>query len=172
MAQSQPVVPPQPNQAFYPVSALYLFQEYRSIEVYQAAFSVAPPQFDFSRRPKLWFDSTVDAANDPLGIVVYNAYRLNPQTQSWSYALIAMPNKEAATVNIPLMAERNAPLMPDWEVPARALLDNEQLFPTIGNALQIKRTDLALQQAQDLGQFTDADRTLLQAIAKQLNVNV
>ena len=168
--QSLPVVPAQPNQAYFSADLLALFQRYGSPEQYQAAFGVASPPFDKSKRPKLWFDSTVNASGDPLGIVVYNVYRLNPQTQTWGYTIIAMSNAEAATVNIPEQTERNTAILPDWEFPSRGLLANEQLFPTIGNVLQVKRTDLAVQVAQDLGQFTAQDRALLQAIAKQLNV--
>lgn len=103
-------------------------------------------------------------------MAIYYAYRLDPVKQQWSYVLIAMPNKEAATINLLPGVEFNFVPLPEWEVPARALLPNEQIYPFLGNVLQIKRTDLALQQAQQLGQFTDQDRALLQAIAKQLNV--
>jgi hypothetical protein len=169
--QSQPTTPPQPNQAYYSISALNVFHEYTNAASYSAAFGVPPAPFDQTRRPKTWFDSTVDAAHDPEGIAIYYAYRLDPVKQQWGYTLIAMPNKEAATVNILPDAELNFTPLPEWEVPARTLLPNEQLYPFLGNVLQVKRTDLAEQVAEDLGQFTNQDRTLLRAIAKQLNVS-
>jgi len=159
--QSVPVTPAQPNKPVYPVSALYLFAQFNTPEAYQAAAGEAPPTFDPTKRPKNWFDSSVDLT-DPAATVVYSAYRLSKVTGGWSYTIIAMSAAEAASVN--LIPDGIADSMPGWEVPARALLPNEVLQPTIGNVLEIRRTDLSV----DDGRFSQADRDILNRIAEKL----
>ena len=58
---SQPVVPAQPNTEFYGLQDLALFKSY-SRDSYRAAFGVEAPAYDLSRRPKSWFDSSVDVS--------------------------------------------------------------------------------------------------------------
>jgi hypothetical protein len=53
---SQPVIPPQPNQLYYGVSALALFQTFTR-DTYLSAFGIQAPPYDPTRVIKTWFDS-------------------------------------------------------------------------------------------------------------------
>ena len=66
---SQPVIPPQPNQLYYGVSALALFQTFTR-ETYLSAFGIQAPSYDPTRVIKTWFDSTVDTSN-PSNVALY-----------------------------------------------------------------------------------------------------
>ena len=155
---SVPTDPPQPQgQTTYPISDLYRVLQYSSPAAYVAAFNVQPAPFDSTRRPKTWFDSTVDLS-DPLAIVPYFVYRKNPSTGVWSYQLIAMSASEAATVNIGTPPSPAPAPQPEWEVPARALVTGETLVAQ-PMGLYVENTLLG-----DDGMFHNADRAMLQAV--------
>jgi hypothetical protein len=95
---SQPVIPAQPNAEFYSIQDLALFKSY-SRESYRAAYGLEAPAYDPARRPKSWFDSTVDvSAPDNVAI-----YRIATQDSNGNGILrqIVMPAQEAAAVNLP-----------------------------------------------------------------------
>lgn len=106
--ESKPVVPPQPDRLIYGPSDLVLLKTYTR-ETYEKEFGVQAPPFDTSRRPKYWFDSTVDLT-DPEALVAYKIVSMdkggNPVIRT-----MAMTAQEAATVN---MAGR--PKYPEYNV--------------------------------------------------------
>ena len=95
---SQPVIPPQPNQLYYGVSALALFQTFTR-ETYLSAFGIQAPSYDPTRVIKTWFDSTVDTSN-PSNVALYNIVGQD-QSGNWRVQQMVMPAQEAATVNLP-----------------------------------------------------------------------
>jgi hypothetical protein len=92
------VVPAQPDTEFYSIQDLALFKSH-SRESYRAVFGVEAPPYDPRRRPKSWFDSTVDVSAPEKDVW----YRIATQDQRGAPILtrIAMPASEAATVNLP-----------------------------------------------------------------------
>jgi len=144
----------QPNQPYYPVSEKHLFPTYFSAAAYQAATGKAAPVFNPARKQKNWFDPGANPAS-PF-FLIYSVYA-----------------QEAGSLNIlpdsgPLHG--HPPGTGIWGVPASPLLPNEQLFPTIGNVLLVRRIDLAPASQND--SFALADRELLRAIAQKLGVEV
>src|SRR5215831_10541886 len=95
---SQPVVPPQPNEAYYGIQELGLFQTFTRT-TYQSAFGVQAPAYDPSRLIKTWFDSTVDTSTST-NIAVYRIIAQD-QNGNWGVQQMVMPVSEAAIVNIP-----------------------------------------------------------------------
>ena len=92
---SQPVIPPQPNQQYYGVSALALFQTFTR-ETYLSAFGIQAPSYDPTRVIKTWFDSTVDTSN-PSNVALYNIVGQD-QSGNWRVQQMVMPAQQAATV--------------------------------------------------------------------------
>jgi hypothetical protein len=95
---SQPVVPPQPNEEYYGVQALGLFQTFNR-NTYLSAFGVQALAYDPSRLIKNWFDSTVDTSS-PGNIAVYKIVAQD-QNGNWGLQQLVMPASEAAAVNLP-----------------------------------------------------------------------
>ncbi len=94
---SQPTVQPQPNQEFYGIDSLALFQAYTR-DTYREAFGSDAAPWDPSRRTKTWFDSTVESSQGNPA-----AYKVVGQDSSgtWGLRPMTMPAIEAATVNLP-----------------------------------------------------------------------
>lgn len=95
---SQPVIPPQPNLAFYGIQDLGLFKNYTR-ESYRAAFGIEAPAWDPAKVKKSWFDSTVDQS-DAANVAVYKIAGKDP-SNNWTIKQLVMPAREAATVNLP-----------------------------------------------------------------------
>ena len=92
---SLPVVQPQPEREIYGLTDVRLFKEFTRSE-YKAEYGVEAPEFDPTRRPKTWFDSSVDLS-DPDAFVHYSVIRVvngNPKACD-----IYMPAWEAASIN-------------------------------------------------------------------------
>lgn len=92
------VIPPQPDAAQYPISALYLFREY-SRQTYQQATGKQAPPFDPSRPPKGWWD---DAATGAPYLVAHGGGVME----------LSIPKDQARTVNLP-----GAYTYPAWTEP-------------------------------------------------------
>jgi hypothetical protein len=164
---------PQPNQPMYPVSELYLFDQYQTPADYKKANGKDAPAPDVTRRPKTWFDpAAVEIAKrDPDEPINYRIVRRplggsgNPVVVS-----ISLPSFEAASVNLfpgGAMTDPTDPIFvararPPWEVPMRDLLPNEVLgtLPPLG-AIIVKRTDIAPPDGGEGGGFTTNDRARL-----------
>jgi len=119
---SRPVVPAQPSTEFYSLQDLALFKSYYR-DSYRSAFGVEAPAYDASRRPKSWFDSSVDVSA-PDNVAVY---RIATQDQNGNGILrqIVMPALEAAVVNLP-----GAILYPPYIVtPTRAARGGSSMNP-------------------------------------------
>lgn len=168
---SLPVEKPQPNTPIYPASALQLFDTFNSPDEFFKRFGVAPPAWDSTRRPKNWFDTSLDLS-DPTSSVEYRVVHQVPKTGEWKVIVIAMSVLEASVLNLAPSAfpSGSPPLPPLWEVPIRALLPNERLHPTPFGA-QIMRVDLQLAADEQAGKFTAHDRAVLVAIAGKLGVD-
>ena len=170
---SLPTIKPQPDRVQYGVSEIALFKNYMTREEYRA-YTGENATFDVARRPKYWWDSSVDLSDleEPIS---YQVVRMVKGV--WQVVTITMPAYEAATVNIPEtlntaatpgMPEYQARIRPQWELPIRQLLPNERL-DNFMNVCVVIRTDLEL-GAQSNGSFTAADRDLLRKIAAKLGV--
>ncbi|HLH41537.1 MAG TPA: hypothetical protein VKV74_01030 [Bryobacteraceae bacterium] len=94
---SQPVIPSQPDQLYYGVSALALFQTFTR-DTYLSTFGIQAPPYDPSRVIKTWFDSTVDTSN-PSNVALYNVVGQD-NSGNWGLQQLVMPAQEAATVNL------------------------------------------------------------------------
>lgn len=94
---SIPQYPPQPDQAIYGFSVLQTVPTFTR-QSYLNAFGVQPPDFDATKPPKFWFDSTVDLSNSA-NVAVYQTVQLDGITAS--IVQLQMPATQAASVNIP-----------------------------------------------------------------------
>jgi hypothetical protein len=174
---SAPVVPVQPDRDQYGVSDIALFNAYQSRAQYKAAFGKEAAEFDPGRRPKTWFDSTVDLS-DPEADVCYKVVKVAKDGNP-AVSLSCMPAFEAATVNlipdtiIPagrLTEEMLARTRPQREIPVRDLLPGEVLIGGFGNVPTVVRMDKKQSQEEKDGKFTAGDRALLRRIAEKLGL--
>jgi hypothetical protein len=92
-----PQNPPQPDQPIYGFIALQTVPTFTRPS-YLNAFGVQPLDFDATKPPKFWFDSTVDLSS-PENIAVYQTVQLDGITAS--IVQLQMPATQAASVNIP-----------------------------------------------------------------------
>lgn len=162
----------------YSITNLYLFPTYATREEYQKATGQEAPPWNPYRQPKSWFDP--NARSSPSRRVVYDrALATDPDTggvvagpdgQPMLDALV-LDRDEAASVNIPAkgLGATNVPGAgrPGIPVPLRPLEPNEKLFFDFGGIVAVKNLDLFEQIESG---FTNQDRSLLKAIAKQLGV--
>ncbi len=99
MANCIPSIPALPDEAFYPVSKLYVVPTFDRA-TYRAAFGEDPATYDGSRKTKTWFDSTaIQNAGSPDAVVQYLAIERDAAGNvepKW----IAMTAREAASVNL------------------------------------------------------------------------
>lgn len=92
-----PQDPNQPDQAIYGLSALQRVPLYTRVS-FSAAFGTQAPDFDSTKPPKYWFDSTADTSN-ATNLAVYK--QISVSGLSADVAQLQMPATEAAAVNIP-----------------------------------------------------------------------
>lgn len=95
---SRPLIPGQPDSAFYGVQELALFKTYNR-KSYEEAFGEQPPPFDPARPIKTWFDSTVDTSS-PTNVALYKTIARDHENK-WAVRQLVLPAREAATVNLP-----------------------------------------------------------------------
>lgn len=170
----QVVNPPQPAQPMYNINALSPAAFYQTQEAYTKATGKPAPAYDLNQPIKKWVDPDAVAAlsngGDSQDFEIYNVVgsdlKLHQRAGSLSFL---------ASVNIPPTVtgtQVGVPVNKKGEVdfPVRALLPNEFIknLP-LGGAVVI-RSDLLPGGGVDTG-FTDADRSLLKAIAGKLGVN-
>jgi hypothetical protein len=156
------------------IAKLYRFPYFQTREAFLAANGYDAPPFTADRPPKYWMDET--ARSSESRVVVYDpviAYAANgsplvgPGDQPVVESL-ALFREEAYTVNIP-PAGANIPgaSQPAVPVPLRVLTDEEELFFAMPGVVAVR---LKAFQEPDRG-FTEADRSLLQAIALRLGLD-
>ena len=168
MIESKPAIPEQPREAVYGMPRLYLFKEFTR-ESFKAQFGVEAPAYDPTRRPKAWFDTTVDAS-DPEELQQYLAIRkAGGAGGTWAQKKIGIPAGEARVVNLPddqtIQVSR-----PWWEVPTRELAANEGLLQNPIGPPVVRRFDIT--PAGDAGQFTEHDRRVLYAVAEKIGLDL
>jgi hypothetical protein len=161
----------------YALEHLFLFPVYPTREQYQALTGEEPPPFDPTRPAQYWRDP--DALKSPKRVVVYENVlatdeRGNPKKGPDGkpyFEPLALPKQEAATVNIPYKKGANEPSsgLPDILPPCRALQEDEELAFDFGGIVVVRNKNFTSEE--QVG-FTLADRELLRAIARKLNVNV
>jgi hypothetical protein len=95
--QSIPSNPAQPNQSIYGFGALQTVPTYTRAS-YLAAFGVQAPNFDATKAPKYWFDSTVNLSS-PSNVAVYNVVSVEGILATITQ--LSLPASQAAAVNIP-----------------------------------------------------------------------
>lgn len=162
----------------YGISNLYLFPVFQTREAYRLAVGVEPPPYNERIPIKSWFDP--DAAKNTRRKIIYEnviAYAENgaPLVDAAGKPMLeplVLDVAIAGAVNIPF----KAPGVPDQPttgleipVPMRPLTDNEELFLQFGGTVAVKNK-AAFAQLEQLGKFTDQDRSLLQAIAAKLGI--
>ena len=157
------------------IAKLYRFPYFQTREAFLEANGYEAPPFTTSRPPKYWIDE--EARSSPRRVVVYEnaiAYAANgsplvgPDGQPVVESL-SMFREDAFTVNIPPVGANVAGAnQPDVPVPLRALTDEEELFFAMPGVVAVR---LKSHQEPDRG-FTEEDRSLLQAIARQLGLVV
>jgi hypothetical protein len=162
----------------YGITHLYLFPVYQTREAYKQATGVEAPPYDPTKPLKSWFDPK--AAESTSRKLVYErviAYADNGMPLA---SLDGKPVLEpllidrlvAATVNIPPKGP-NIPDAPttglEIPVPLRALYADEELYFQFGGSVAVKNK--ALFGQLEAGNFTAADRALLQAIAEKLGIS-
>ncbi|MEJ5367889.1 MAG: hypothetical protein WHT08_06200 [Bryobacteraceae bacterium] len=164
---------PQPK---YGLHHLFLFPVYQTRAAYKEATGLEPPPFDPTRPAQYWFDP--EASKSPKRIIVYDRVlaidekgvpKKNAEGKPYFEELV-LPKSEASTVNIPYQEAANEPQsgLPDVPVPCRALHDDEELSFDFGGLVVVRNKNF---QDQTVVGFTVADRELLRAIARKLNVN-
>ena len=175
------------DQPYYGIDKLYLFPRYQTREQYTELTGAIPPPFDASKPVKKWFDPFPATENPghkrvfPGGIVVYeqtlkyNGYH-PAQDENGKPVLepIAMTQAEARTLNIPRsdVYEKGAE-NPERQVPLRQLAENEVLEMGFGGVVTVRDMNVPIVSVGGTGAasgFTEADRGLLQRIAKLLGV--
>lgn len=164
---------PQPR---YGLQHLHLFPVYPTREDYKAATGQEPPPFDPTRPAQYWFDP--EAAKSPRRVIVYehalaideSGYPRRDANGKPYLEPLAVPKTEAAVVNIPYKKGANEPSsgLPDTPVPCRALHEDEELEFGFGGIVVVRNKNF---DDQTVVGFTSADRELLRAIARKLNVN-
>ncbi len=98
---SIPITPTQPNQAQYGLDSLALFKRYTR-DSFLAAFGEQAPPFDPTKKPKDWFDTSVDAQNDPNGVSVYkHSTGVDTTGTPIAFKTFGITNLEASLVNLP-----------------------------------------------------------------------
>lgn len=162
-------------QPFYGLETLYLFQRHQTRDAYTKANGKEPPEFNPALPPKYWEDP--DALKSPRRNVLYDrviaATELgkpmpgpdgNPMLE-----VLTLPKAEAAVVNIPPPGT-NVPGADAYEVPVplRELQPYEKLVFQFGATVAVRDTRVPLPAA--LGDFTEQDRAVLNAIARKLGV--
>lgn len=145
------MTPSEPNQASYPISALYLFPVYATAASHQAATG-QPAPFTSAKPIKLWA-RPLGAGEDPTSYQLFNCTKLSEDGQTETIANFPMTLGDAAAVNIPPDASGQggtpvqpavgsvAATQPPVPIPIRALLSNEKLVAT-PFGVTIERTDL------------------------------
>ena len=94
-----PTIPQQPDDAYYPVSKLYVVPTFDRAG-YKGAFGEDAPTYDGTRQTKNWFDSTaIQAAGSENALVSYTVIAKDASGNVIPKQ-ISMPAKEAATVNL------------------------------------------------------------------------
>src|SRR5690348_9415044 len=92
---STPQEIPQPNEARYLLTNLYLFKLYDRAS-YQEAFGQSPPTYDPTKPTKSWFDSSAASATGP---VSYQYWAWNDSGQVIQKTLTMSP-ADAMAVNV------------------------------------------------------------------------
>lgn len=164
---------PQPK---YGLNQLYLFPVYQTRADYKAATGKEPPPFDPTRPSQHWFDP--EASKSPKRILVYDralaidekGYPKRDANGKPYLEPLVLPKTEASTVNIPYKEAANEPSsgLPDVPVPCRELHDDEELDFDFGGVVIVRNKNFA---DQTVVGYTAADRELLRAIARKLNVS-
>lgn len=164
---------PQPK---YGLNQLYLFPQYQTREEYQAATGKEPPPFDPTRPSQHWFDP--EAAKSTKRVLVYEralaidekGFPKRDENGRPYLEPLVIPRTEAATVNIPYKKAANEPSsgLPDVPVPCRELHEDEELDFDFGGVVIVRNRNFADQAVVG---YTVADRELLRAIARKLNVS-
>ncbi len=172
-----------------PLSALDLFSEYPTSEDYQAASGVTPPPFDTTKPLKSWADPGAQSALNglaPNGVLYFTGGAVYPildvtqtpaQLQDGTTTVksdsLFMTRDQAAAVNLPSkhLGYPGSTLQPA-PVPRRALDPAEEIRQVdLFEGLMVINKDLYRHAPSPSSGFTDADRTLLQAIAAKLGVS-
>lgn len=162
------------------LSVLYLYPVYQTRADYAQAHGVEPPPFDPSRPPQHWFDP--EAAKSTKRVIVYERVLaigergqalLGPDGRPYCEPLV-LPRADAAVVNIPYKEAANEPGtdVPSVPVPLRALYPEEELAIAFGGLVVLRRRDLWQQAVSQPTAWTEADRALLRAIARRLEVQL
>lgn len=155
------------------IAKLYRFPYFQTREAFLEANGYEAPPFTTQRPPKYWIDES--ARNADRRIVVYDqviAYAANgsplvglndqPVTES-----LSLFREEAYTVNIPPTGVNiEGASLPPVPVPLRALAADEELFFSMPGVVAVR---LKSHLEPDRG-FTEADRSLLVAIARKLGL--
>jgi hypothetical protein len=155
------------------ISKLYQFPYFQTREDFFEANGYEPPPFTTARPPKYWIDE--EARNAVRRIVVYDqviAYAANgsplvgPDGQPVVESL-SLFREDAFSVNIPPTGVNiEGASLPPVPVPLRALTEDEELFFAMPGVVAVR---LKSHQEPDRG-FTEADRSLLVAIARKLGL--
>ena len=174
-----PSIPAQPNMPMFPAAALCTLSTSNGYDQYLATYGVPPPPFQPTRAdgslrpPKMWFDSTFAGLppNTPVAYLV----QVNGVV-----GVLTITAGEASTVNIlpagPVSAANLAASELPWvPTPIRALVaapapNAETIIPGPANTFNVIRADLQNVAAQDVGQFTPADRVVLNAASTAAQV--
>jgi hypothetical protein len=86
-----PIFKPQPNEATYSVSEIYIFKNYTRTS-FEAEFGVQAPPFDAKKPVKTWFDLTVKTPT-----ITYSTLNLN----TLQFINLTLTKEEAASLNLP-----------------------------------------------------------------------
>lgn len=86
-----PIQKPQPTEATYSISEIYIFKNYTRTS-FEAEFGVQAPPFDVSKPVKTWFDLTVKTPT-----VTYQTLNLN----TLQFISLTLTKEEAASLNLP-----------------------------------------------------------------------
>ena len=177
-AVAQGTDPPQPQgQGQYSISALIpsAIKTFSNQADYFAKTGKTAPQYNPALPIKAWIDTSAPAG---FAMLTYNTAHLDANGQKPVVTTISMPSFLASAVNLP---PDSGPIPHStagtYLTPIRALLPNEQLVASpfspngIGGVVNLDLYNPnPPASAPPTGGFTDADRSLLKAIAAAIGI--
>jgi hypothetical protein len=165
------------KQPYEPISVLNAFPTYASREDYERATGQPAPAWNPQRQPKFWFDpkpKKMTTGPDGTPYTIYTNVFLGgfAEDQNPVFETLMLSLAEASAANIPPTGTgqtnvpgADAPAVP---CPAKPLSSTQQIVRYGAFAIPtIRNLDVPL-PGDSAGGFSDADRTLLQAIAARI----
>lgn len=142
----------QPDEAYYPIDRLYLFERHDRASWERTFGSQAPP-FDPKRQRKYWADvEALDRVSSPKDTVEYTYFDFGSRT----FATLRLPAQEAATPNLP-----GRYIYPEYDpAPTAAVVRNPDGGASPINPVMLATREQAESLRRELGGTSVVENTL------------